>query len=177
MKKLIITATVFLAGLCPAEIAVRNVMFAANEIPATNPRIERVGTTVTHIEVFGSFVAQPDGSMNTVVAETAIDMDAVAAKLWINEAKRAVGLSVPKVYSKLKIKMAIANLGHLPALEAWLASVEVAPGYSALSAWNDANVISDDFPGFETYYVTALGKFGITREQGDAILSQCIADQ
>ena len=120
--------------------------------------------------------AQPDGSVNTVVAETAIDMDAVAAQLWVNEAKKAVGLSVPKVYSKIKIKMAIANLGYLPALESWLASAEVAPGYSALAAWNDANVISDDFPGFETYYAAALAKFGITREQGDAILSQCIAD-
>lgn len=176
MKKLLIPAMIMLAGLCSAEIAVRDVTFAASEIPATNPRVERVGTTVTHIEVFGVFVAQPDGSVNTRVSETAIDMDVVAAQLWVNEAKKAVGLSVPKVYSKLKIKMAIANLGYLPALESWLASAEVAPGYSALAAWNDANVISDDFPGFETYYAAALAKFGITREQGDAILSQCIAD-
>ena len=175
MKKLLIVIMAF-AAVAASAIEIREATFSPEEIPATNPRIERVGTTVTHIEVFGAFVAQPDGSVNTVVAETAIDMDAVAAQLWVNEAKKAVGLSVPKVYSKIKIKMAIANLGYIPALESWLASAEVAPGYSALAAWNDANVISDDFPGFETYYAAALAKFGITREQGDAILSQCIAD-
>ena len=176
MKKLM-TAIVFAfaAVFANAAIEVRDVTFPADEVPATNPRIERKAGVITHIEVFGQFVEQDDGTFKTKVADTSTDMDAVAAAAGVKEARKALGLATPRQFSKIHLKIAVAKLGKLQALEEWLASFEVAPGYTALAAWNDANVIADDFDGFERFYEEALGVLGITKELGDTILSQCIS--
>lgn len=176
MKKLI---TIIICGICAAAgaaIETREVTFGPDEIPATNPRVARSGATVTHIEVFGAFETQTDGSVKTSVAETACDMDAVAAQTWIREAKAALGAAEPTKYSRIKLEIAIAKLGKYAALEAFLSSQEVAPGYTALTAWKSAQVIQDDFEGFDAYYAAVLVALGIDKETGDAILSQCLAD-
>ena len=176
MKKLItVIAFALSAVFANAAIEVRDVTFPADEVPATNPRIERKADVVTHIEVFGPLVEQEDGSFKTKVADTAVDMDSVAAAAWVKEARKALGLATPRQFSKIHLKIAIARLGKLQALEDWLASFEVAPGYTALAAWNDANVIADDFDGFERFYEESLSVLGITKELGDTILSQCIS--
>lgn len=78
--------------------------------------------------------------------------------------------SKPKRYRKIMLKVAIANLGKLQALNAWLASFEVAPGYTALEAWGDANELATDYPGFPEFYEAAKSVLGITDEQAAAIL-------
>lgn len=175
MKKLLV-AIIAIATLAANAIDIRDVTFSADEIPATNPRIERRGDVVTHIEVFGAFETRPDGSAKTRVAESAIDMDAITAQLWVREAKAALGAATPRTFSKIRLKIAIAKLGKLQALETWLASIEVAPGYSALAAWNDAQVIQDDFEGFKTIYAAAKLALDVTDEQAEALLAQCLAD-
>lgn len=82
----------------------------------------------------------------------------------------------PRVFSKLKIKMAIARLGKLAELEAWLANIEVAPAYTALAAWNDAQNISEDFDGFADIFAQVKMAFGISDEEGEKLLSACVAD-
>lgn len=77
----------------------------------------------------------------------------------------------PKRYRKIVLKAAIANLGKLPALNAWLASFEIEPGYSALEAWADANEIATDYPGFAEFYEAAKSVLGVTDEQASAILA------
>lgn len=173
MKKLLL-AIMAVVAFAASAIDIRDVTFSADEIPATNPRMERRGEVVTHIEVFGPFEEQPDGSIKTRVAETSIDMDVVAAQLWAKEARIAVGAAVPRAFSKIRLKIAIAKLGKLQALETWLASIEVAPGYSALAAWNDAQVIQDDFEGFNTIYAAAKLALDVTDEQAEALLAECL---
>lgn len=65
MKKAVIAVLAALAAFAASAIEIREVEFPADEIPATNPRIERRGDVVTHIEVFGAFETRPDGSVKT----------------------------------------------------------------------------------------------------------------
>ena len=78
----------------------------------------------------------------------------------------------PKTYSKLRIKLALAKLGKLQLFESLLSTFEIADGYQALAAWNDAQDISDGFDGFNEFYSTALSALGMTKEQGDQLLEQ-----
>ena len=82
MKRLIMIATLALCGTLLGQIETRPVTFAANEIPATNPRVEKAGDMTTHIELFAPFVENGDGSVSTTVAESAITMDAVSVASW-----------------------------------------------------------------------------------------------
>ena len=76
----------------------------------------------------------------------------------------------PRVFSKIYLKIAIARLGKLEALESWLASVEIEPGYSALAAWNDAQNISEDFEGFAEILGKVKEALGVSDEEVEAIL-------
>lgn len=174
--KILIAATTIMAALAASAIEIRDVEFPADEIPATNPRIERHGEIVTHIEVFAAFETQPDGSVKTRVAESAIDMDAITAQLWVREAKAAIGAATPTAYSRIKLEIAIAKRGKYPALEAMLSGIEIAPGYTALTAWKSAQVIQDDFEGFQDYYARIIAALGIDKAEADAILASCLAD-
>lgn len=82
---------------------------------------------------------------------------------------------IPREFSKIRLKIAIAQIGKLAELEAWLASFEVAPGYSALDAWNDAQVISDDFEGFSYYYEAAKLALGVDDATAEAIIAASVA--
>lgn len=172
--KILIAATTIMAALAASAIEIRDAEFPADEIPATNPRIERRGDVVTHIEVFAAFETQPDGSVKTRVAESAIDMDAITAQLWVREAKAAIGAATPTAYSRIKLEIAIAKRGKYPALEAMLSGIEIAPGYTALTAWKSAQVIQDDFEGFQDYYARIIAALGIDKAEADAILASCL---
>ena len=174
--KILIAATTIMAALAASAIEIRDVEFPADEIPATNPRIERRGNVVTHIEVFAAFETQPDGSVKTRVAESAIDMDAITAQLWVREAKAAIGAAMPKAYSRIKLEIALAVRGKYAALEALLSGIEIAPGYTAWTAWKSAQVIQDDFAGFQDYYARIIAALGIDKAEADAILASCLAD-
>lgn len=76
----------------------------------------------------------------------------------------------PKTYSKIRLKIAIAKIGKLEALEAWLKSFDVESGYSAYEAWIDAQEIADDFEGFGEFREAAKTALGVTEEQAVAIL-------
>ena len=77
----------------------------------------------------------------------------------------------PRTYSKLRIEMAIADLGKWAEFETWLGSIEIKPSYPALRAWNSAQVISDGFEGFDTLLEAAKAALGVTDEQAEAILA------
>lgn len=174
MKKAVIAVLAALAAFAASAIEIREVEFPADEIPATNPRIERRGDVVTHIEVFGAFETRPDGSVKTRVAESAIDMDAITAQLWVREARVALGAAMPKAYSRIKLEIALAVRGKYAALEALLSGIEIAPGYTAWTAWKSAQVIQDDFAGFQDYYARIIAALGINKAEADAILASCL---
>lgn len=176
MKKAVTSVLAALAAFAASAIEIREVEFPADEIPATNPRIERRGDVVTHIEVFGVFETRPDGSVKTRVAESAIDMDAVAAQLWVREARVALGAAMPKVYSRIKLEIALAVRGKYADLETLLSGIEIAPGYTAWTAWKSAQVIQDDFAGFKGYYARIIAALNIDKAEADAILASCLAD-
>lgn len=172
MKKLM---AVLIAALCTAcavfgAIDVREVTFPADEIPATNPRIERRGEVVTHIEVFGAFETLPDGSVKTRVAESAIDMDAITAQLWVREAKVAIGAAMPTIYSKYKAYLALRGAGVWPQVKAWLEANDL------WDAFLIANDFSEDDPLFKQGVAELQAVVGWTDEQIAALLAQCLAD-
>ena len=78
----------------------------------------------------------------------------------------------PTKYSKLKLYAAITQLGAWDALKAWLESKTI-NGVNGWTAFLLAQEISDDHPLFAAMYAEALGVIGLTREQGDALLSAC----
>jgi hypothetical protein len=169
MKKLLIVIMAF-AAVAASAIEIREATFSPEEIPATNPRIERKGETVTHIEVFGAFEVQPDGSVKTRVAENAINMDVITAQLWVREAKAAIGAAVPTIYSKYKAYLVLRGAGVWPQVKAWL---------EANDLW-DAFMIANDFRDDDPYFKQGVAELktvvGWTDEQVAALLAQCLAD-
>lgn len=85
-------------------------------------------------------------------------------------------VSTAKQYSKLKLETSLALMGKKQALDAFLDSIEVAPGYTALEAWKSANVLSDNYPKFQEYYVAVLNALGMTKDEGDSLLTLCLAE-
>lgn len=169
MKKLLIAIMTF-AAVAASAIEIREATFSPEEIPATNPRIERRGETVTHIEVFAAFETQPDGSAKTRVAESAIDMDAITAQLWVREAKAALGAATPTVYSKWKAFLVLSEMGVWPQVKAWL---------EANNLWDAfliANEFADDEPHFIQGKAALQAQLGLTDEQVAALLARCLAD-
>lgn len=168
--KILIAATTIMAALAASAIEIRDVEFPADEIPATNPRIERRGDVVTHIEVFAAFETQPDGSVKTRVAESAIDMDAITAQLWVREAKAAIGAATPTVYSKYKAYLALRGAGVWPQVKSWLEANDL------WDAFMIANDFRDDDPNFKLGVSELKNVVGWTDEQIAALLAQCLAD-
>lgn len=81
----------------------------------------------------------------------------------------------PRVFRKIMIELALAEAGILPALDAYLASIELKPGYTAARAWNTANELSEDFPNYDQYFAAAKKALGISDAQAEAILEKCVA--
>lgn len=82
----------------------------------------------------------------------------------------------PRVFSKLKLKGAIATAGLLPAFKELLAGMEVAPGYSAQEAFDDAVNLSEAHPKFADAVAVAKQILPVTDEQIEAILAASGAD-
>ena len=101
-------------------------------------------------------------------------MDAITAQLWVREARVALGAAMPKAYSRIKLEIALAVRGKYAALEALLSGIEIAPGYTAWTAWKSAQVIQDDFAGFQDYYARIIAALGIDKAEADAILASCL---
>ena len=80
-----------------------------------------------------------------------------------------------KEYSKISLETALAKMGKYETLMEFLKSIEVVPGYTAYTAWNSAQVLANDYPGWDTIYPIILDRLNLTKEEGDAILEQCIA--
>jgi len=81
----------------------------------------------------------------------------------------------PRTFRKIIIELALAEAGLLPTLDAYLASIELKPGYTATRAWNTANDISEEFPNYDTFFAAAKSALGLTDAQAEAILAKCIA--
>lgn len=169
MKKLMMVLAVALAALANAEIVTRDVTFPADEIPATNPRIERSGGVVTHIEVFAPFEIAEDGSAKTKVAETDVDMDALAAADWVRQARQALGVNV-KTYSKLRCVTVLKRAGVWPQVKAWIEANDLYDEYLA------AQDFADDNEYFRQGKAALQAALGLTDEQVDAILAECVKE-
>ena len=65
MKKPLTILAFAFAFAAVAAIETRPVTFTADEIPATNPRVEKADGMTTHIELFAPFRENGDGSVST----------------------------------------------------------------------------------------------------------------
>lgn len=68
--------------------------------------------------------------------------------------------------------MAIARLGLIDQFDNLLKNIEIAPGYTAYRAFERANDISEDFPGFVEYVEQIRQSLGLTMEQVQAVLNE-----
>lgn len=152
-----------------ATIEVRPVHFDLGETPATNPRIERRGDTVTHIEVFAPFTVNDDGSADTRVAETSADMDSVSAAIWVKEAKIALGYNV-RTFSKRKCVVALKSIGVWSQVKEWIIAQDLYDEYLA------AQDFREDNPHFVQGRAALQAALGWSDEQVEAVLAQCVAD-
>jgi len=82
----------------------------------------------------------------------------------------------PRVFSKLRLKSAIATAGLLPAFKDLLAGMEVAPGYSAQEAFDDAVNLSEAHPRFVEAVDIAKQVLAVTDEQVESILAASVAE-
>ena len=82
----------------------------------------------------------------------------------------------PRVFSKLKLKGAIATAGLLPAFKEMLSGMEVAPGYTAKEAFDDAVNLSEAHPKFADAISIAKQILPVTDEQIEQILAASVAD-
>ena len=111
--------------------------------------------------VDGKWVEAPDGTPHTIIHSTyALVQDPPP---------------LPRRWSRLSIKTALAQVEMLAAARTFLSSVEIATGYTAWEALTDCDYIEEGFPTAERWgalldgAAQALGK---TRAEIDAFLSQ-----
>lgn len=79
----------------------------------------------------------------------------------------------PRRWSRLSIKTALAQSGMLAATRAYLAGVEIAPGYTAAEALTDCDYIEEGYPTAERWIAMLDGAaqtLGKTRAEIDAFL-------
>lgn len=79
----------------------------------------------------------------------------------------------PRRWSRLSIKTALAQSGMLAAARAYLAGVEVAPGYTAAEALTDCDYIEEGYPDAKRWSAILDGAaqaLGRTRADIDAFL-------
>lgn len=99
--------------------------------------------------------------------------------MWVPQYRYEDAPPLPRKWSRLSIKTALAVAGKLPAAEAFLLSVEVAPDYSAWQALTDCDYVEEGYPDAEKWSdmldgaAQALGK---TRAEIDAFLDQIPAE-
>ena len=118
-----------------------------------------------HKKIFGGF---PEAEYDVVYDPKDAHRTYVETDHWID--------SIPKptcrTFSRLYIEMAVAKLGLIDQFDALLNNIELAPGYTAHRAFERANDISEDFPGFWEYVEQLRQALGLTMEQVNAILNE-----
>ena len=85
-------------------------------------------------------------------------------------------VKVPRKFSKLKIYGAISKLGAWEKVQAWLEGKTV-DGVNGWMAFQLAQEVSEDNALFSAWAEEARQLLGLTQEQFDAMLSDCIFDE
>ena len=168
MKKPLTILAFAFAFAAVAAIETRPVTFTADEIPATNPRVEKSGDMTTPVELFAPFVENGDGSVSTTVAESAITMDAASTAAWLKEARAALGLNV-RTFSKMKCVVTLKREGVWDQVKAWIVAADLYDEYLA------AQDFREDDPYFVAGKAALQAQLGWTDEKVAAILAECVA--
>jgi len=95
-------------------------------------------------------------------------------QFWVRE-QAAVS---PRVFSRLKLKMALARQGLLPQFLAVLEQIELVPGsgYMASEAFGDAVTLSEDYDGFAAAVAAVKTALGVTDDDVERILAASVAE-
>lgn len=169
MKKPLTILAFAFAFAAVAAIETRPVTFTADEIPATNPRVEKADGMTTHIELFAPFRENGDGSVSTTVAECAITMDAASTAAWLKDARAALGLTV-RTFSKRKCVAALKREGVWDQVKAWIVAADLYDEYLA------AQDFREDDPDFAAGKAALKAQLGWPDEKVEAILAACILE-
>ena len=118
-----------------------------------------------HKKIFGGF---PEAEYDVVYDPKDAHRTYIETDHWID----SIPKPTCKIFSRLYLEMAIARLGLIDQFDALLKGIELAPGYTAYRAFERANDISEDFPGFAGYVEQIRQALGLTMEQVQAVLDE-----
>ena len=85
-------------------------------------------------------------------------------------------IAPPRKLSKLKLYCALARAGLWAPLRAWMEQSTLPNGINVAIAYDQAQVLAEDNELFLPYLSQAKAMLGLTDEQVEAIMSQCVAD-
>ena len=83
--------------------------------------------------------------------------------------------AAPRTFSKLKLYAALARAGLWDALKSWL-EVQTVEGVNAYTAFTLAQDLSEGNAMFGAWFSAAKTALGVTDEQAEEILAQCVAE-
>ena len=83
--------------------------------------------------------------------------------------------SAPRTFSKLKLYAALAQAGLWDTLKTWLES-QTYEGMNAWTAFSLAQDLSEGNAMFGAWFAAAKTALGVTDEQAEEILAQCVAE-
>ena len=127
------------------------------------------------VSVFFRRTLSPSATPEQVDAETAAALSRMTEYVDALEERgdEVCPRPPPRRWSRLSIKTALAQAGMLAAARAYLAGVEVAPGYTAAEALTDCDYIEEGYPTAERWGAILDGAaqaLGRTRADIDAFL-------
>lgn len=80
----------------------------------------------------------------------------------------------PRRFSRIKLELAIAKLGIWPEVKAWLNSIQIAPGYTALDAEQSVITICEDFEGVTEWIDAAVTFFKLDYAVAESVLNASV---
>lgn len=125
------------------------------------------------VKIHGGF---PEGDYNVVYDPEEAEREYVETNIPVE--KETPDPDAPRVFSKLKLKMALAQAGLLQQFLAVLQGVELieGSGYMASDAFADAVNLSEANDEFKAAVQAAKNELGVTDEDVERILSASVAD-
>ena len=120
-----------------------------------------------------------DGDKNNRAALFCVKEEDIKSKIeeYVVELNRREDPSeAPKIYSTMKLYIALAKLGLWDTLEEWMKTKTLQDGINLWKAFDRANDLRSDYPLFEDYLEEVKTLLNLTDEQVQEILNSTIME-
>ena len=149
-----------------AAIDYAPVVFAPNPHPPTEAEYNAHGYFRLAIDPPNT----PEGKVVESKRFAIVDNKCVAVYTYVDAPP-----APPRTFSKLKLYAALSAAGLWDSLKTWLES-QTYEGMNAWTAFSLAQDLSEGNAMFGAWFAAAKTALGVTDEQAEAILAQCVAE-